>query len=243
MKTLEESIREALGEIGNEARRVSKSGCPPEEILALYVEGGLDEEEKCKVTEHLSFCSGCLDTVLIESRIARESSVAEQPVRLRPEVLRRAKDLVGPGLDKILFDLVVRVYRGAMEVVHSTLAPVPLAYQPVPAAVRRGAEEREEAQSLRMEKSFEGISAEVEVTSPQEGRWNIRTLLRGPEGGGAPKAIRVTLKDLVQHKELQSSVARSGLATFPDLPAGDYGLEIKNKGRVVGELSLRLSDE
>lgn len=243
MKTLEESITEALGEIQNEAARSGKRGCPPEEILALYVEGGLDEEEKGKVTEHLSICSGCLDTVLVASRLARESAVAEEPARVPREVLQRAKDLVGPGLEKRVFDLVVRVYRGAMEVVHSTLTPLPVAYQPVPAAVRRDAAEREEAQSLRMEKSFGDITAEIEVTSPEEGRWRIQSLFRGPEGGEAPKGIRVTLKDLSQAKELQSSIARSGLATFADLPPGDYGLEIREKGRVVGVLALRLSEK
>jgi hypothetical protein len=243
MKTQEESIREALGEIQNEATRAGKFGCPPEEVLALYVEGRLDEQEKTKVSEHLSLCSGCLDTVLLESRLVDKTSVAEEPANIRFEALQRAKDLVGPGLDKILFDLVVRVYRGAMEVVHSTLTPVPLVYQHVAAAVRRGPEEREEPQPLRMEKSFGDISAEIEVTSPKEGRWNIQILLRGPEGGEDPKGIRITLKDLSQEKELQSSVVRSGLAAFPDLSAGDYVLEIKEKGRVIGEFSLRLFED
>jgi len=241
MKTTENDIRDALKELQKEAEESGGRGaCPGEELLALYLDGGLAGREKDRVQEHLSLCPQCLEAVLLETSFAVESSVRELPERRWQEANQRAKDLVKPGLDKLLFDLVVRCYHGGMEVIRSSLTPLQPAFQPA-AAVLRGDRQASGPEPLRMEKSFDHMAAELEIFASKEGVWTLQVLLKRKEEGPLPETLRISLKDLSVGKELCSTPARGGLAVFQEMPKGDYEVEIKERGSVVGKISVRLT--
>ncbi len=241
MKTLEQDIREALTELQGEALEARRGPCPEEELLGLYAEGSLTGPEKDRVQEHLSIFPDCLEVVLLVVSCDTEQAPKEVPHPIRAELVEKAKSLVEPGADKMLFDLVVRFFREGLEVIHSSLNPLPPLHQPVAAALR-GDEKTNLSESLRMEKHFDSIVAEVEVSAPREGMWSVQVILRKAEQNSPLDGLRVTLKDKAQEKELQSLLVRKGVATFLGLPCGEYALEVMDKGCLHGELSLCLSE-
>jgi len=240
MKSIEESIKEALCELADEKKGQIRKRCPPEEMLSLYLGGALSEDEKTLVTEHLSFCSECLDIVALEVSAAKELEAEHAEVTVPSGAVDRAKKLVTSAREKTLFDVVVRLYRDTLEVIHSTLQPLPPVTQPAFASLRSG-NDKAGPKPLRMEKSFKGISAEIQLEASQKGLWSIQVFLKGTKGADLPGGLRVTLKDLPLQRELQSAPVRDAVAVFEGLPAGDYGLEIREFGHIVGSASLCLT--
>jgi hypothetical protein len=241
MKSLEKDIRETLHELQNETDEKVKGKCPAEEDLGLFLEGRLSQQERNRVLGHLSLCPHCLDIVSLEASLFGEQAPAAETLTTVPsEALARAKGLLKPIKEKPLFDLIVRLYHESLEVIHSALKPLPPVSQPAYATLR-GAEKGKGLEPLRMEKSFDGISAEIELTASQKGLWNMQILLKEYREIAIPEGIRVTLKDLSMEKELQSAPARGGLAVFQELPTGEYAIEIKEKGITLGTVSLRLT--
>jgi len=240
MKSLEKDIKETLQELQNETDEQAKGKCLTEENVGLFLEGRLSEKEKNRVLGHLSLCTHCLDIVSLEASLFVEQASVETLTTVPSEAIERAKGLLKPGKEKPLFDLIARLYHESLEVIHSALKPLPSVSQPVFAALR-GAEERRGPEPLRMEKSFDSISAEIELTASKKDLWNMQILLKEYKEAAVPEGIRVTLKDLSLEKELQSAPARGGLAVFQELPAGEYEVEIKEKGSILGRISVRLT--
>ncbi len=241
MKLMEDHLKKALDELAAEKKSQDKGGCPPEEILALYMEGGLAGKEKDRVMEHLSFCSDCLDIVAMEASAEGELSAEGAGATVPSRAVDRAKNLVRSGTDETLFDIVVRLGRGTLEIIHSALQPLPPVYQPAHAALR-SSDEEQAPEPLWIEKVFNGLSAELQLGSSQEGLCNIQVFLKTTEGGPLPGGLRVTLKDLPMGKELQSAPVRDGVAVFSGLNGGEYELEIREQGNVVGTASIRLTE-
>jgi hypothetical protein len=92
-----------------------------------------------------------------------------------------------------------------------------------------------------MEKTFNGVSAEIQLEASQKGLWSIQVFLKGTRGRDLPGGLRVTLRDLPLEKELQSAPVRDGVAVFQELSAGEYEVEIRKSGQVIGSASLRLT--
>ena len=154
--------------------------------------------------------------------------------------MEKAKALIGPGRDKILFDLVVRFAGESLEVVHSLLTPLPPLVQPAGAALRGGRAEQP-PEPLRMEKVLNGFVVELEISSPGEDTWNIHLILKKAEDQEPLHGLRVTLKDLGKQRERQSLLVDKGIVSFLELSNGEYAVEIKDKGIVLGELSFCLA--
>lgn len=242
MRSIEDDIKKALREMATEKKSQVQEGCPPEEILILYMEGGLAERRKNLVTEHLSFCPDCLDIVALETAAAKkELEAAHEETTIPSRAVDWARNLVRSGTEETLFDIVVRLCHGTLEIIHSALHSLPPVNQPALAALRSAEQGQEGPQPLRMEKAFNGISAEIQVEASQEGTWSIQVFLKGTQGPDLPDGLRITLKDLPLEKELQSAPVRGGVAVFSGLSAGEYEIEIREFGQVVGTASIRLT--
>jgi hypothetical protein len=240
MKSIEKNIKEALFELAEEKKRRVQEGCPPEEILALYLAGTLAGPEKTRVTQHLSFCPHCLDIVALEASTAAESKADEAGITVPSRAMNRVKNLVKSSGDKTVFDVVVRLYHGTLEIIHTALRPLPPVTQPAFAALR-STEEGQAPEPVRMEKTFNGIAAEIQLEASQKGLWSIQVFLKKTGGDALPGGLRVSLKDLPLEKELQSAPVRDDVAVFQGLPAGEYELEIREFGDIIGSTSLCLT--
>ncbi len=240
MKMIDQSIREALAELRREAEGSEKGTCPPEEILSLFHEGRLSEPEKALVQEHLSLCPSCLEVMHLEAVCAMEPDAEGDSVTFPEELMQHAKELVKPGLDKFLFDFVARFWRGSLEVIQSSLEPLSPFNQPA-AVLLRSEKGTQEPEPLRVQKSFERIAAELEMSVPKEGLWNIQIFLKGVIEESLPEGLRVNLKDLSEDRELHSTLARGGMVSFQEVSPGEYALEVKEKGSLIGTISVCLS--
>ena len=238
MKDIDKDIKAALDDIQGEAKS-KPDKCPEETLLALFIEGKLSDNERLAVVEHLSLCPRCLEAVLLESVESPEKEPAEAALAVLPEALKKVKDLVRAEPDTSLFDLILRFFQGRVQMIHSVLTPLTPVTQPAFGALRAD-QQQKPSESIRMEKTFDSVSVEIAVTAQDRDLWAIQLFLKDTQKALPIDGWRATLKDLSQHKELQSTIVRQGQAAFLELPGASYGLEIKEKGKIRGELSLRL---
>ncbi len=196
--------------------------------------------ENNQVQDHLSLCPDCLDAVLLVTSTDTET-ISEKSLHPIPAgLVKKAKSLVGPAKNKMLFDLVIHFAQEGLEVVHSLITPLPPLYQPAGAALR-GEHEEQLPAPLRVEKAIAGVVVEMEISAQGEDAWNVQVLLKKSEQKEPQEGLRVTLKDMGKQREFQSLVARKGIASFQDISNGEYAVEIKDKGIPLGELSFCLS--
>lgn len=240
MKTLEEMIKNALGELQNEAGDPAAGECPSDEILGLFVEEQFTDPERGRVLEHLVLCPHCLEVVHLEIQSSAETIPEIAEVTVRAEAIRKAKDLIRTEPEKIPFDLIVRLCRDGLDVIHSSLVSLMPVAQPA-TGVLRGIPSEGRPEILKMAKSFDGISAEIEVVAFGEASWNVQVMLKDLEGVLSGEGIRVTLRDFDTQKELHSIPVRNAPVAFREVPSGEYVLEFMKKGNLVGMLSLSLS--
>jgi hypothetical protein len=92
-----------------------------------------------------------------------------------------------------------------------------------------------------MEKVCKGISAEIQLEVCQEDHLTVQIFLKKEDENTLPEGLRVTLKDLPLEKELRSVPVQDGVAVFTGLAGGDYEVEIREFGRVIGTASLRFT--
>ena len=241
MKPWETSLRDVLEEMGDESREPEKGACPDEELLSLYVWEELSGSERTRLLDHFSRCSRCLDVVLLQTSLKERDGNHVHPAAVPQEALLKAKDIVASPISEAFFDLVIRCYHGSLNVLHSTLTPLPPLGEPAAAVLRRESK-KTEPESIRTLKSFDSVSVEMECmpVGEQEGVWDIHFLIRNTDPGQTSGRFRVTLKTLEGQKELLSCAAKGGVAVFEKISSGDYGLEIKAAGHPIGELSVRL---
>jgi len=239
MNKQDNDIKKLLKEIREEGRGFQKTPCPSEEILSLFAEGGLIGPEKDQVQNHLSLCPDCLDTLLLarKTNIDLGTGTSLQPVPAG--FVEKAKALVSPGKDIMLFDLIVNFTRNSLEIVHSLLTPLPPLVQPAGAALRGDLEEPL-LEPIRVEKELDGVVVELEISSPGKDAWTVHVLLKKTNKKQPPEGLRVTLKDMDKERELQSFLVRKSVVSFQDLSNGEYTVEIKDKGIHLGELTFCL---
>ena len=123
---------------------------------------------------------------------------------------------------------------------NSLLTPLPPLFQPAGTALRSD-QEVQLPVPLRMEKILNSIVVEIGISAAEEEAWKVQVLLKKKGGQKPQEGLRVTLKDMAKYRELQSLLARKGIASFQDISNGEYIIEIKNNGIVLGKLSFCLS--
>lgn len=138
--------------------------CPEPEVIACYVEGGLDEAEHARLSEHFSECEACLEVLGLVCR-ARESEDSE-PV---PDLaLARARRLVEPARSEAWRRL-PRWAAAAVVVlaVGALLRPALLEHwrEAVPGSDTHQAT----GEPVRQTRNYQPLSARPRVTSPGEG--------------------------------------------------------------------------
>lgn len=69
--------------------------CPDDELLASYLDGGVTEEERERIEEHLVLCSKCTESLISFSE-AESSYPSTEETFSSEQMVRRVKDLIKP---------------------------------------------------------------------------------------------------------------------------------------------------
>jgi len=237
MKSMEKDIRNALAALGRETGKPpGNTDCPGEETLVLLAEGNLGPAERATLHGHLDACSRCREILALDA-----SPGTPGEAEAAPSLVLRARALLGPVPQTDLFDLVLIRVRDGLKVAHSGLRLLsPHGNRLAPSPVRTEGGAPGSPDSVRAEKALKRYAAEVEVTPGDIDSWNIRVFLMDAEKIAEETGLRVSLTDLSRRRELHSIMARKGTAVFQGVRAGDFGLEIRQRGSMLGTVSLRL---
>lgn len=188
--------------------------CPDDETLAAYVDRSLAGMALQELEGHLAECESCLDQVVLCSE--------------------------GPGAAELglRFDVIVRFLEHAAEVIRG-VAEIRIGPAPTLLPTRSVGEDRATLKCVRFGRDFDALTVEVEVEATAEGLGEVRVV--PSTGGTIDEEVRVTL--LRGHRELGSSPALGGGASFEELDFGNYVIRLSKGGHTIGEVSLRLEGD
>jgi hypothetical protein len=231
----EEQIEQMLRRLSSRVKLgTDRVGCPTEERLAEYLNGGLDGRLRDDIDQHLISCSSCTSEIVAVNRALNESDAVLVPRWL----MERAMGLIKPAATGRVVDLVVKLVRDTVELVSSAGEwMVPLTPQPVFA---RGKTAPSASSILQVERDLDGHRIGVEVEQVESGVCQVVVSVAAADG--APEdGVRLTL--LVGEREQASYLTRQGQAVFDRIARGNYDLAISKGTASLGTIKLRIEAE
>jgi hypothetical protein len=203
--------------------------CIPDEIIAAYVDGQVNPEERERVESHLVHCDLCIEQLALLKQAVDSSEMFAQ-LKIPDRILARAEALIAErfGHKASILDVVVRLAEGLVSVVKTTgevlspdLAPVPV----------RGRRDRGRNIFVRTRAGSADVIVEVDSRGADP---VLRVLLREAETEALLDGVRV---DLAGPEGPESRFAQQGLVDFGPRRPGKYRMEIEDAGGVNLEIS------
>jgi hypothetical protein len=222
----EDKIAEFLRRLSARARnRGDRPGCPDEENLAIFLSGPLNENARNILEAHLANCSHCVED--LAAARASEQGYDTAPHRL----IQQAMALVEPK--ERLFDLAVRLARGALELISTTGRIIPI---PVP--VMRAETTAVAANAVQVEHDVGRFRIVVELEIGDPGTCRVTANVTEPTGAPA-EGVRLSLNSA--DREHASFLTRAGIVVFDRIAAGEYSIAVSESGTHVGRIKLSLT--
>jgi len=231
----EESLGRLLRRLAQrEPGRNSQTGCPEDETLAAYLDGGLSESARDEIESHLAECRSCLDHFLAAEKGASDGFEATVP----PRVLARAMALVPQRKPKDdIFHLVVELARDSLALISTSGRLV----VPTLAVQIRGKENMTASDVLLcIESELGQFQVSVEVERLEDNLCQVAVKVTPIMGSGAD-GLRFSL--MSGQREQASYLARQGAATFDRVPPGEYRLAVTESGKSLGAIELTIKED
>jgi Putative zinc-finger len=215
-----------------------KKACPPDEVLADYLENRLLEKERSRVEEHLSVCSRCLEGLVVAKGLVGVDKGTE-PDLVPPAVTEAAVRLVQTEASSCSPPLPDRIRETAKNLVDGVSSLLPLdtwrswGLQPI-----RGPKRISVKDFVRLRRAFQDVDAEIEIERTGEHKAQIR--VRVLEADKLKHPVRVTLKQ--GDREVASSLAEHGSVLFEDTPFGHYSLALTSDGVDLGTFVFEMKE-
>ena len=207
-------------------------GCPRDESLAAYLDGGLSEPARDEIESHLAVCRSCLDHILAAENAAREVSTAVVP----PKMLARAMSLMlqtKPRGD--VFNLVVELVRDSLALISTSGRLV----MPTMAVQIRGKEKIADNSVLHVESDLGQFQVAVEVERLEDDLCQVAVNVKS-NAGSVTDGLRLSL--MSGEREQASYLARQGAAVFDRIPTGEYQLVVSGSGDSIGVIQLSIKE-
>ena len=236
MDLIEQLIRRFLSkslESGGHGRKRPETECPGHEILAAFYDGKLEQGAEEEVRKHLMTCDSCLELASALAPQLEEAEI-EEKVRIPLKSLHRAMRL-DPAREGA-WDIVVDFARGVARSIKSAGEMAITA--PVPAEAFRGGQQVISESLVAFKKDIPPFLAEIEVEKIVENRGEITVSVSEKETGKPAKGMRVSLFD--PERELESYMLDQGRAIFENVKMGKYMLDLTQKGKKIGKISLNM---
>ena len=203
---------------------------PSEEEMCCFWENKLSEEETLRLKKHLLNCAPCA-----ESLFAQFSLTLSEEREVPPELLDRAKALLGWDDSGLALDILLRIKEKTLELIN-TCGDVLLGQELVPAPVLRSRAIKDFKDEVTILKDFKDIRVEVKVENKGSSSFNLTILAKHRDTQKVIKDLRFSL--LKEEIELESYLAGSGQVTFEHVLLGNYRVEISNMDMKLASIKL-----
>jgi hypothetical protein len=230
MSTRDDKIAELLSHLpGRVSGRVDRLDCPEEEKLADFLAGHLEKDARAALESHLAQCSLCLDELVAAYKSGALAGMETVPQRLIDNAIRLVE-----GRES-LFDIVVRVSKGTLEIIRTS---VPVSW-PALAADLRGTPAGHSGKVLQLSKAIGRFNVTAELDAVEEGMCLLDVYVKD-ELGRPAEGVRLTLSS--EGREQASFLTpTSGEIVFEGILPADYQLAVFDGGGLVGSIELRLT--
>jgi hypothetical protein len=212
--------------IGRPRDKTARIHCPDEETLAIYLSGNVKGGEAQQVEAHLSKCSLCVEDMVAAYKSGAEHEIARVPQRL----IEKAMGLVEEK--KTLFDLVVQLVKGSIDIIQTSGRVMPVAVPMV-----RGATKPAQGNIVQVEKEVGRFRVAVELELIESGTCQVVANVTEEEGKPA-EGIRLSLSS--EGREQASFLTRDGKVLFDRITPGEYSIAVSESGTPVGRIKLSL---
>ena len=206
--------------------------CLSEYQMGAYMEGNLSPDMKEAAENHFASCSQCWSEFLAMNRvILKESDGTEREV---PGHLVKSAVALFPEKSG-LFDVVLKLLRDTVDVVQC--AHDVTLFTPLPVSgLRSGKLVRPEMVVLK--KAFKNMDVQLDVEKVSETLCNIRIAVDTGKQKDLLKCLRAEL--IAEGRVLDSEPLEAGEMVLEDIGTGRYTIKIMRKGKMVGQISLKL---
>lgn len=232
------------------------SDCITEELFAAYLDNLLGNHEKVKIEEHLASCQDCRKKSIILYKIRTELAI--EPLTIPPvEVTKRAKQLFESRPTQKLIEVVISFAKDSMKIIKDSAEMFkPLSLIEVeartkaetlhlcatPSAADTVKPEKDDLRNIiHLCKQLNRIKIDIIIERIDDRFCDIEIKAIDAESCAPVDNIRVTL--VSGDRELASFLTKSGITAFRNLQFGSYTLTFIDKGKVVGDILLRLEAE
>ena len=228
----EELLGRLLRHLARPGRKL-RVGCPEEEDLAAYMDGGLAETRRSELESHLADCALCLDDLLAAHKAGQRDLEEKAPAR----VMARAMALLHQSArTNEIFNLVVELARDSLELISTSGRLV----MPALAAEIRGKGRTADGGMLRIEKDLGKLQIAVEIERLEDDLCQVAVHVKS-NGGSVADGLRISL--MSGEREQASYLARQGSAIFDRIPPGEYQLGVIDAGCSLGAIELTIKED
>jgi hypothetical protein len=214
-----------------------KTQCPPDEVLAEYLEGFLEDADQAKLEAHIADCGICLDTVTEGARLLNGSVVETDPVP--SHVTQSAIDIVTQPKRNGAMSIAMKLKTSAKSLaarISDAVSPTPAGgLHPLPI---RGSKQTIGSDRVLLKKTFEDIDTEIDMEKNALGATDIR--IRVVRTSPHIESVRVSLQK--SGREVFSQLMSGGAAFFEDVTYDRYSLVFTTNGTNLGAFSFEIKE-
>lgn len=221
------------------------SDCITDEMFAAYLDNLLDNQEKIKIEGHLVPCQDCRKKSIALYKIRKELAV--EPITIAPaETTKMAKQLVKDRSAQKLIEVVISVAKDSMKIIKDSAKIFrPMDLMPVEARTTAGTTVKTEKGDLRniiyLCKELNKTRVDIFIERIDDTLCDIELKTIDAESGTPIDNVRINL--ISGDRELASLLTKNGITAFRNLELGSYTLTFIEKGKLLGDILLRLEAE
>lgn len=219
--------------------RNSRQGCLSDEQISHYLDSILPDAERDRVQEHLFDCPFCLQLVIdvVKSEALEKQEISR--ARERMESAHPAKTVLGEIKEAVMKPLKISLawVGGHLRLKETDAMFMPFWNELRPVLVRGGSPKK--ALSLPpFSKAFEDYKVRIRVMEEEEGKCAIQCEIVSLTETKERPRIKVEL--MKSDRMLRSFLLENDSVLFQGIPPGEYIINIRDEGRLIGNVSIRI---
>jgi hypothetical protein len=221
-----------------------KNMCPSEEILADYIEGRLERNQRRLIENHLSTCDRCLQTIVVANSMYTDYDSYEfQEV---PEYVTQTIIQSFVSQKDKMWNIMVTRARRWWEKIKISLADFGMLFfndlQLAP--VRRGTRVVRARNQSRRRKAFDRLKTDIDIQKTGDNRARIKVQIKRSEGE-MDKIRVILLKRKLDispaiDREIASDILHQNSVLFENIPFDHYNLIFTRDGITLGRYLFQI---
>lgn len=213
-----------------------RSECPNEILISRYVLHQCSPKERREIEAHLIKCSLCRYEVVSLTETQPEIQDDKKWGDVPERILKKGMELIKrkQGSQSAPLEICLRFIHNKWNIIRHTGILTP---QPILAV--RGETPLQIDKVSTLVKEFNEYRVEAEIKGNKEGTLDLKIRVKKSEEGSLLAKVDFSLRDQKRHRILEEST-RDGMICFEGISPGDYSVNIRHLGQVVGEISINL---